>query len=318
MFSGLPTLSIATMTEQDVIPLAQSSIDVPITFVTAPRPFDDETSARQRAAILSWQLQPGNKEILLLGDEAGIAEFAAEFGFSHVAKIKKSEPDGIPLMNSLFQEASKAAKHGVICYINTDISLPPASWWAAIQHTLPLLMAQEKDFLIAGPRLEFPEEIEAFNSISSDWGKWRAQNVLKKTYSDPIIDGAIDWFVYRRGAYDEFPPFKLGRFVWDSWMVDSAVRAGWNTVSTYNQSNVGEQTTYGMHWHHSRAHQISKRRGDERLGNGIIASKHGGLGGFGRLRGMELGLDRCDNSVSYCLKRRFDYDVLARRLPRKS
>ena len=141
-----------------------------------------------------------------------------------------------------------------------------------------------------------------------------------KTYSLPIIDGAIDWFIFRRGSYDNLPPFLLGRYVWDSWMIDSVVKKGWNTVTTFTWDR-GPQPAYGMHWHHSREHQKDKKRGhnQDRVGNTIIAQKSGGLGDWGRLRGMELGLDWCKSHPSeLCLHRRFDYDVLKKKLPPKT
>jgi hypothetical protein len=84
------------------------------------------------------------------------------------------------------------------------------------------------------------------------------------------MDGAIDWFVFRRGDYDIMPPFKLGRYVWDSWMVDYAVRSNWLTVTTFTTDKT-EQCAYGIHWEHSRAHQEMKNAPDNRADNWAVA-----------------------------------------------
>jgi hypothetical protein len=127
-FPDLPELAIPSMGEEERVVVKRSARDVPITFVTAPRAFDEDTTVRQRASILSWHMQPGpSKEVLLFGDEQGIAELAEEWGLRHMRALPKSE-DGIPLMSDLFREASRAASNGVICFVNADISLPP-TWW---------------------------------------------------------------------------------------------------------------------------------------------------------------------------------------------
>ena len=127
-FPDVPELAIPSMAEADRVVVKRGARDVPITFVTAPRAFDADTTVRQRASILSWHMQPGpEKEVLLFGDEQGIAEFADEWGLRHMRALQKGD-DGIPLMSDLFREASAVARFGVICFVNADISLPP-TWW---------------------------------------------------------------------------------------------------------------------------------------------------------------------------------------------
>lgn len=319
-FPDVPTVNIATMTEEDSIPISRRTNmpDIPITFVTVPRDFtsDPNVAARQRASILSWHMLPSpHKEVLLMGNEKGVAELAEEFSFPYVRDLALSPDDGVPLMDSIMQLASEKASNGVICFINSDISLPP-SWWQTVQAALPFLLAQPRPFLLAGPRLVIPESA-LWHPTVTPWPQFRAQWIDTHKYSTPIIDGAIDWFVFRRFSYVPFPPFKLGRYVWDSYMVDYAVRQQWTTLVTYTVDAV-TQPAYGLHWDHSRAHQQDKKLGDDRRGNWnvALAAGAGSLVEYGRLRGMELGLVPCDKG-EYCVKRRFDYEVLKNRLPPK-
>jgi hypothetical protein len=153
----------------------------------------------------------------------------------------------------------------------------------------------------------------------------------------PVIDGAIDWFVFRRGAFDKIPPFKLGRYVWDSWMVDFATRSDWNSVTSFSYDR-GDQVAFGLHWEvclflfvcsfvlntfeqqHSRKHQAAKQRGQgDRDANRRIADRFGGgLGDFGRLRGMELMLTKPCSRTQFCVKRRFDSEVLPKKLQQRA
>jgi hypothetical protein len=76
-----------------------------ITIFTAPKPFTDpHIYIIQRNAIRSW-LELGNDvEVLLLGDEEGMEEFAAEFGVTHIKEIKCNQL-GTPLVSSLGKAA---------------------------------------------------------------------------------------------------------------------------------------------------------------------------------------------------------------------
>jgi hypothetical protein len=55
-----------------------------ITLITCPKPFRGHSKIIQRNAIKSWTLLEPKPEILLMGDDEGTAEAAAEFGARHV------------------------------------------------------------------------------------------------------------------------------------------------------------------------------------------------------------------------------------------
>jgi hypothetical protein len=158
--------------------------------------------------------------------------------------------------------------------VNADITLPP-TWWKAIQHVLPILLVSERPFLIAGPRLVLPEGVVwhptkvvlkrgflfscfYFFFLKESWMVFEKEWIIPKKYSLPVIDGAIDWFVFRKGSYDHIPPFKLGRYVWDSWMVDFATRSNWNSVTTFSYDR-GDQIAFGLHT------EVRKKKMDYRL-----------------------------------------------------
>src|SRR5512140_1524816 len=94
----------------------------PITVFSAPKAFSDPHIAIiQRNAISSWTKLP-DVEVVLFGDEHGLAETALELGVKHIRDIPRS-PSGAPLMDSMFQLAREASQTPLYCIVNTDIIL---------------------------------------------------------------------------------------------------------------------------------------------------------------------------------------------------
>ncbi|HYC59574.1 MAG TPA: glycosyl transferase family 2, partial [Thermoanaerobaculia bacterium] len=89
-----------------------------ISFFTIPKPFVDEhTSRSQINAIGSWKHAFPDAEILVFGDEPGIAEATQKLGVRHVPHIDRNDL-GTPLLSSAFQSAEALATHRILCYLN--------------------------------------------------------------------------------------------------------------------------------------------------------------------------------------------------------
>src|SRR5512133_2549346 len=94
-----------------------------ITLFTAPKPFTNPHIAMiQRNAIRSWRALGDGLEILLLGEEEGIAENAKNLGVRHIQEIRKNSY-GTPLISSLFQTARDQNDSPLLAYVNADILL---------------------------------------------------------------------------------------------------------------------------------------------------------------------------------------------------
>ena len=73
-----------------------------ITLFSAPKPFTNPHIALiQRNALASWQALGSDVAVALVGDEPGIAEAAAEFGFTHLPQVAVNAL-GTPLISSIF------------------------------------------------------------------------------------------------------------------------------------------------------------------------------------------------------------------------
>jgi len=179
-----------------------------LTIFTVPKPFVGHIKIIQRNAIQSWLKLSINCEIILFGDEIGVAQIAKEFNIRHISKISLNK-FGTPLINEVFLKAQKVAQYQRLVYINADIILM-SDFIQAVQYIDNPL------FIMAGRRwdIEVKEEIN-FNEI--DWENKLHSRIVK----DGKFHGfsGIDYFVFPRGLLINLPPFAVGRPGWDNWLI---------------------------------------------------------------------------------------------------
>ncbi|HEX5810452.1 MAG TPA: hypothetical protein VFY25_17415, partial [Anaerolineales bacterium] len=95
-----------------------------ITFFSAPKPFTNPHIATiQRNAIKSWTLLPG-VDVILLGEEPGLAEAARQLGVIHIPGVKRNQ-NGTPLISSMFELARQNSNSDLLCIVNADMILMP-------------------------------------------------------------------------------------------------------------------------------------------------------------------------------------------------
>ena len=76
-----------------------------LTIFTAPKPFiDPHISIIQKNAIHSWQNIGKDVDVLLIGDEEGMAEAAFDLGVRHLPDVECNQM-GTPLVSSIFDLA---------------------------------------------------------------------------------------------------------------------------------------------------------------------------------------------------------------------
>jgi hypothetical protein len=179
------------------------------TLFALPKAFTGHSAIIQRNALGSWvRLRPA-PEVILFGDDPGVAEAAREFAVRHVPAVARNE-FGTPLVSDLFQKAEAAASHDVLCYTNADIiftdDLPAAVGRAA----------QWRDrFLLVGRRWN----LDLRTPLAFDEG-WN-ERLRARARAEGVLQDAwwIDYFVFRRGIADAMPPFAIGRPAWDNWLI---------------------------------------------------------------------------------------------------
>lgn len=180
-----------------------------LTIFTASKPFTNpHVNVIQRNAIQSW-MHLQDVQVVLIGNEAGIAETAHEFGLKHVPDVERDDK-GVPTVRSVMAQGHAFSDSPVLCYANADMILMSDLVQAARQ-----VAAQRKDFLMVGQRwdLDLPEPID----FSGDWES-RLRSEVKKR-GEFYTPWGIDFFVFPRHLYTDVPNFTIGRPAWDNWMV---------------------------------------------------------------------------------------------------
>jgi len=173
----------------------------------------------QRNAIKSWILLP-DVEVILLGEETGLAEAAHELGVKHIPNVARNETS-TPLISSMFQLARENSDSDLLCIINTDMLLMPDFIEAAKQSTglrdKFVLLSQRWDLDVTQP-LDF----------STGW-----QDKLRSTVYEI---GALhrpagsDFFLFPKSCYTDIPDFTIGRAGWDNWMIFHARQENWPVI----------------------------------------------------------------------------------------
>lgn len=178
-----------------------------LTIFTVPKAFDGHIGLIQENAIDSWTTLTPRCEIVLFGDEEGVAEAAARAGVRHEPGITFTE-HGTPRLDGLFQVAREAASFDILCFVNADILLPGGLTTAIAR------LEGVFDQYVALGRCRNVDVVERLGE-----GEWPAHGA-----GEMRPPGGIDYLVFTRDAYGEIPPFAVGRAGFDNWLVWEARR----------------------------------------------------------------------------------------------
>jgi hypothetical protein len=191
-----------------------------ITLFSTPKPFTDPHVAMiQRNAIKSWTLLP-DVEVILLGEETGLAEAARELGVKHLPNVVCNE-SGTPLISSMFQLARENSNSELLCIINADMILMPDFVEAAKQ-----VQKQNPQFVILSQRwdLDVTQPIE----FTEGWQDSLSSFVHRQ--GELHRPAGSDFFLFPKSCYTEIPDFTIGRAGWDNWMIYKARKEDWAVI----------------------------------------------------------------------------------------
>ncbi len=180
-----------------------------ITVFSAPKPFTDPHIATiQRNAITSWTKLP-DVSIILLGDEPGLAETAAQLNLTHLRQIPRSE-SGAPLMDAMFRLAREASPTPLYAIVNADIILLDDFVEAARN-----VSARLQKFVLLGQRWDV--DITETLDFSEGWQN-HLRAIVQRQGSLHRPAGS-DYFLFPGSCYTDLPAFIIGRAGWDNWMI---------------------------------------------------------------------------------------------------
>jgi hypothetical protein len=192
-----------------------------LTIFSAPKPFTNpHIDLIQRNAIRSWVELGPEVEVLLIGEEAGLAEAARNLGVRHLPDVRRNSY-GTPLVSSMFDLARQASVSPLLACVNADILLFPD-----LIHGLRVIHRQASMFLTIGQRWDL--DITAPLDTSTGWQERLRQETLSRGKLHRA--SGSDYFVFPRDGYTIIPDFAIGRAGWDNWMIYEGRARGWPVV----------------------------------------------------------------------------------------
>jgi hypothetical protein len=202
-----------------------------LTIASVPKPFLGAIGEIQRRAVASWTALDG-VQVVLLGDEEGVAEAARDAGAVHVPDLARTD-HGTPRLDSAFAAADRVARHPLRCFVNADVIL-----FDDLPAAARAVSTSAERFLIVGQTLDLHEPRDREDAL--DRGRRRGA-------------AALDWFVFPAGLYADVPPFAIGRACFDNWLV---WRARQDAIVVDATADV-----VAVHQHHDYAHVAGGKAG---------------------------------------------------------
>lgn len=213
-----------------------------LTIFALPLPFKDKDAFIQRNAIGSWMRLRPQPEILLLGDDDGVAEYAEEHGLRHIPGVAKNELNRYSC-DSIFELGQEHASNDLMMYIDADIILTGES-----MHAIRMVADEYEKFLVVGYRkgVQFSRDID----FDLTWEHRLHQSVTHagKDFRPKQRGGTgggagSDYFVFPRGLIKDMPPFTVGKGHWDGWKMWYAKQQGATLIDA-------SEVIYAVHQNH--------------------------------------------------------------------
>ena len=197
---------------------------------TLPKSFEDpHTACIQRNAIASWRALGDNVEVILIGDETGIADAADELGAIHVNHVQRNE-HGTPLVSDALKSALANTVAEVLVFCNSDVIL-----LHDFKNALADVMrSQHRDrFMAIGRRTN----LNLRHPV--DFGdRFAVLKLLQQVDAEGAVAPIVckEYFAFTRNQFTgRMPPFAVGRGNWDNWMVADTKRQGVPVIDLSNQ-----------------------------------------------------------------------------------
>jgi hypothetical protein len=208
-----------------------------LTIFTTPKAFHGHSAIIQTNAIKSWLALQPQPEIILFGNDEGVAGIASEFNLRHIPEVACNS-SGTPLVSSMFSIAQAIGRNPITCYVNADIIFM-SDFLPAVQRV------NRNQFLIIGQRWDL-EINEPLNFNDAGWESDLRTRIAGSGTLHP--KSGIDYFVFSRGLYQNIPPFAIGRPIWDNWMIYQARKLGVPVIdATRSITAVHQNHDYSHH-----------------------------------------------------------------------
>ncbi len=212
---------------------------------SAPKPFTNPHIAMiQQNAIRSWQQLGSEVEVILVGEEAGLADAAEQLGVKYLPDVHRNA-QGTPLVSSIFELARCSNNSPFLAYVNADILLLPDFVEVTRQ-----VASQVQQFLLVGQRWD----LDITNPIDFSDGWQERLQALIRASGKLHPQGGSDYFIFPRHCFTCIPDFAIGRAGWDNWMIYQARRNGWKAVDATQSIQLVHQSHDYSHLPNGQPH----------------------------------------------------------------
>jgi hypothetical protein len=184
-------------------------------------------------------------EVILFGDDPGVAEAAAKFGARHEPQLTRT-PEGTPILSDVFARADAIARYPLLCFVNADIIL-----FNDVVAAARTVAAHSRHFLMVSSR--FNLRVDDALAFGPHWGENLRARALDEARMYPA--GGSDIFLYPRGLFGTVPPFAIGRGYWDNWLMLRARQRGASLIDATD-------AVVTLHQDHDYGHVIDMPAGN--------------------------------------------------------
>jgi hypothetical protein len=182
--------------------------------------FTGDTGTIQDNAVASWARLRRDCDIVLLGDDQGVAEAAARHGVRHEPMIERNT-FGTPLLPAVLRQMDQLAKSRLVALVNADIILL-ADFLPAVRS----VSRHGRNFMLVASR--FNCRIDTPLRLETGWDAALRARVRAENRMYPAAGS--DVFVFPTGLFAEVPELAIGRGYWDNWLMREARRRHANLV----------------------------------------------------------------------------------------
>lgn len=178
-----------------------------LTIFSCPKAFTGEFERIQNLAIESWKAL--GADIVLVGDDAGIEDAAKQHGAYWAGAVVRNQY-GTPLLSDIFEMGQRHAQASYVAYVNTDIIL-----FEEFNQAVYVCVNQLGSFLMSGQRFDFDYDLAAI-----DHDRSTSLEVRRGVYGGHWLGPhGADYFVFEKWGLGAIPPFAVGRFRTDNWLM---------------------------------------------------------------------------------------------------
>ncbi len=230
-----------------------------ISIFTCPKAFTGDIGRIQTNAIRSWQAL--GARVGLLGYEEGLPEVAEELHAWYGVGLRRNVY-GTPFLDSIFASMERETATDLIAFVNTDILL-----WDDFLMAASTCAEAFPKFLMCGQRSNV--DVEAKLRFDGHDTSLAIAHWLKPQSKLEGV-GSSDYFVFRKETLYTVPPFALGRWRWDNFLMDMPRQLGFPLVDA-------TEAVFAAHQNHAPMPRVE---GDAELNynNTLVSMYSGRLG----------------------------------------